>query len=186
MQAHRRILLQRSLPQSRKPVVELFVPPLEHLPAVNASLNATAGVLLVLGLLLIRRRMETAHTFTMCAAFGVSMLFLGCYLYYHFHVGSVKFTGPQPIRTVYLVILLTHVVLAAAVPFLASWTIYLGFRDRRMAHRRWANRTFPIWLYVSITGVVIYFMLYHLYPAPRSVDTINQAFVGPKICIRQG
>jgi uncharacterized membrane protein YozB (DUF420 family) len=185
MQARQRIPLQRKLPQSHKPVVELFVPPLEYLPAVNASLNATAGALLVLVLLLIKRRKETAHTVTMLTAFAVSMLFLGCYLYYHFHVGSVKFTGPQPIRTVYLVILLTHVVLAAAVPFLASWTIYLGFRDRRMTHRRWANRTFPIWLYVSITGVVIYFMLYHLYPAPLPVVTIDQASVGPQICFRR-
>jgi putative membrane protein len=151
------------------------VPPVEYLPAVNASLNATAGVLLVVGLLLIKARREVAHKFVMLAAFAVSMVFLACYLYYHFHVGSVKFTGPQPIRTVYYVILLTHVVLAATVPFLAGWTIYLGFADRRASHRRWANRTFPIWLYVSVTGVVIYLMLYHLYPPPTPVDTIKPA-----------
>jgi putative membrane protein len=149
------------------------VPSVENLPAINASLNATAGLLLVVGLLLIKSRREVAHKFAMLAAFAVSMVFLGFYLYYHFHVGSVKFTGPQPIRTVYYVILLTHVVLAATVPFLAGWTIYLGFADRRAAHRRWAKRTFPIWLYVSVTGVIIYFMLYHLYPSPGPVDTIK-------------
>jgi uncharacterized membrane protein YozB (DUF420 family) len=153
----------------------LLVPSVENLPAVNASLNALAGVLLVVGLLFIRAKQEKAHIVAMLAAFAVSMAFLGCYLYYHFHVGSVKFTGPQPIRTVYLVILLTHVVLAATVPFLAVWTIYLGFQDRRLAHRRWAKRTFPIWLYVSVTGVIIYFMLYHLYPSAKPVDIISQA-----------
>lgn len=149
------------------------MPPIENLPAINASLNATAAVLLIIGYVLIRRRHETAHKAVMLAAFAVSMLFLACYLYYHFHVVSVKLLGPQPIRTVYYAILLTHVVLAATVPFLAIWTIYLGIRDRRLAHRRWANRTFPIWLYVSVTGVVIYVMLYHLYPHSEPLDTIK-------------
>jgi putative membrane protein len=157
------------------------VPPVEHLPAINASLNATAGVLLVVGLLLIKAQREVAHKFAMLAAFAVSMVFLACYLYYHYHVLSVKFTGPQPIRTVYYVILLTHVVLAATVPFLAGWTIYLGFADRRAAHRRWASRTFPIWLYVSVTGVVIYLMLYHLYPSPAPVDTMKPAVASAEI-----
>jgi uncharacterized membrane protein YozB (DUF420 family) len=150
-----------------------FVPPIENLPAVNASLNATAAMLLVLGYVLIRCQRETAHKVVMLAAFFVSVLFLACYLYYHFHVASVKFLGPQPIRTVYYSILLSHIVLAVTVPFLAVWTIYLGFRDRRMAHRRWANRTFPIWLYVSVTGVIIYVMLYHLYPHSEPVVTIK-------------
>jgi len=136
------------------------------LPTVNAGLNSLATVLLVLGYRLIRTRREEAHKRTMLTAFGVSVAFLVCYLIYHYEVGSVRFSGPQPVRIVYLMILATHVVLAAAVPFLAVTTIYLGLKDRRVAHRKVARWTFPIWLYVSITGVVIYVMLYHIYPSP--------------------
>jgi len=123
-------------------------------------------VLLIWGYRLIkgRPRRETAHKRVMLTAFGVSIAFLVCYLVYHFNVGSVRFTGPSDVRTVYLIILASHVVLAATVPVLAGMTIYLGYRDRRRQHVRWAKWTFPIWLYVSITGVVIYVMLYHLYP----------------------
>ncbi len=135
-----------------------------YLPTVNAALNATATVLLLLGLFLIKRGRETAHKRVMLSAFGVSILFLICYLAYHAQVGSVKFTGPSPVRQIYLTILGTHVVLAATVPFLAGRTLYLGLRDRRVPHRRLAKWTYPIWLYVSITGVVVYVMLYHLYP----------------------
>lgn len=137
----------------------------EQLPAVNATLNGIAGVLLVIGWLQIKARQERAHRNTMLSAFGVSVVFLVCYLVYHYHVGSVKFVGPPAVRKIYLAILASHVVLAAAVPFLAGITIYLGFADRRRAHRRLARWTFPIWLYVSITGVVIYVMLYHVYPS---------------------
>lgn len=136
----------------------------EQLPTVNASLNALAAVLLVVGWLLIKARREQAHKWAMLSAFAVSIVFLVCYLVYHFQVGSVRFQGPPGVRSVYLAILLTHIVLAAAVPVLAVITIYYGLRDRRAAHRRIARWTFPIWLYVSITGVVIYVMLYHLYP----------------------
>jgi uncharacterized membrane protein YozB (DUF420 family) len=136
------------------------------LPTVNAGLNSLASVLLILGYRLIRARREEAHQRTMLTAFGVSVAFLVCYVIYHLAVGSVRFSGPQPVRVVYLVILATHVVLAAAVPFLAIGTIYLGLKDRRSAHRKLARWTFPIWLYVSITGVVIYVMLYHIYPSP--------------------
>ncbi len=136
------------------------------LPAVNAALNSLATVLLVVGWLLIKARRETAHRNVMLAAFGVSVAFLGCYLLYHYYAGSVRFQGPSAVRMIYLGILLTHVVLAATVPFLAGATIYFGLRNRRQAHVRVARWTFPIWLYVSITGVVIYVMLYHLYPAP--------------------
>lgn len=147
------------------------------LPAVNASLNATATVLLILGYIFIKRRQERAHIYTMLTAFGVSVLFLICYLLHHYNLykinqtGSIQFEGPQPIRGIYLTILLTHVVLAALVPFLAGATIYLGYRDRRRAHVRIAKWTFPIWLYVSITGVVIYVMLYHIYP-PANLESI--------------
>jgi uncharacterized membrane protein YozB (DUF420 family) len=91
-----------------------------------------------------------------------------CYLAYHvWPVGAkaTPFAGSGAVRTVYYAVLVTHILLAAAVPVLAIRTIYLGLRDRRAAHRRWAKWTFPIWLYVSVTGVVIYVMLYHLYPA---------------------
>jgi uncharacterized membrane protein YozB (DUF420 family) len=85
------------------------------------------------------------------------------------------FTGPQPVKSLYLAMLFSHIVLAATVPFLAGITIYLGYRDRRRAHRKWAVWTFPIWLYVSITGVLIYVMLYHLYPAPKPNDKMEPA-----------
>lgn len=143
-----------------------------YLPTVNATLNATATVLLVIGWVLIKRRRESAHKRVMLTAFGVSVAFLICYLIYHAQVGSVKFTGPSPIRQMYLTMLVTHVVLATTVPFLAGATIYLGLKDRRSAHKRLAKWTFPIWLYVSVTGVLIYVMLYFVYPPPQGADTI--------------
>jgi uncharacterized membrane protein YozB (DUF420 family) len=152
---------------------------LQDLPAVNALLNGTAAVLLVVGYVLIKRRREVAHRRTMYAAFVTSMVFLACYLAYHYDVKSrtgasgVPFSGPPPVSYVYYTILITHVVLAVTVPVLASRTIYLGLRDRRPAHRRLARWTYPIWMYVSITGVVIYLMLYHLYPAPEKSPTIS-------------
>lgn len=130
------------------------------LPAVNASLNATAAVLLLTGYTLIRRRQEKAHEYTMYAAFAVSILFLGSYLIYHYHVPSKHYPGTGPLRTTYLLILLTHIVLAAAVPFLALMTIYRALRGQWKRHRRIAKITLPIWLYVSVTGVIIYLMLY--------------------------
>lgn len=151
--------------------------PLVHL---NAGLNALATVLLVVGFVLIKQRRLEAHARTMMAAFGVSCLFLISYLVYHWIAGSVKFTHPGVVRYVYLTILLTHVLLAVTVPFLALGTIFYGLRgtgkwgagrfnkaDRVQflaRHRRLARWTFPIWLYVSITGVVVYVMLYHLWP----------------------
>jgi putative membrane protein len=146
---------------------------IEYLPTVNASLNATATALLMIGFVLIKQRRETAHKWVMITTFVVSMLFLTCYLVYHAQVGHVKFTGPEPVATVYRTILFSHVLLAATVPVLAGRTLYLGLRDRRETHRRWAKWTFPIWLYVSITGVVIYFMLYHLYPPTTAGGTIQ-------------
>jgi uncharacterized membrane protein YozB (DUF420 family) len=147
----------------------------EQLPAVNALLNGLATVLLVVGWLLIKSRREQAHKWVMISAFGVSVAFLGCYLVYHYHVGSVPFAGPSGIRAVYLTILATHIVLAAVVPLLAIATVYLGLADRRHRHRQLARWTLPIWLYVSVTGVVIYVMLYHLYPRPATEPIINQS-----------
>ncbi len=144
------------------------------LPHVNASLNALATVLLVVGYGLINQRRETAHKWTMLACFGVSVAFLVCYLYYHIVVRggeSTKFPTypPNAIRYTYYFILLSHILLAAAVPFLAIVTIWSGLRcehrkELRPRHRRLAWWTFPIWLYVSITGVLVYLMIYQLYP----------------------
>ena len=139
-----------------------------YLPHVNASLNALATVLLVAGYVQIKRRQETAHKWTMLACFGVSVLFLACYLTYHFNIpgGSKRFPSYPPISIQYAYkgLLLTHVVLAALVPFLAIATITTGLRDARLWHRRLAKVTFPIWLYVSVTGVIVYLLLYQLFP----------------------
>ena len=137
----------------------------EYLPHVNALLNVVATILLVTGLLLIKAGHELAHKRMMLACFVVSVVFLACYLVYHAVEGSREFPRDVflGVRLFYYVILVTHIVLAATVPILALVTIYLGLRDRRTAHRRIARWTFPIWLYVSVTGVVIYVMLYHLY-----------------------
>lgn len=140
------------------------------LPHINALLNALAAVLLVLGLALIKRRREVAHKWTMLACFAVSIVFLGCYLTYHqlLHqtTGShgKRFEHPDPlVSRTYYAILISHVVLAAIVPFLALATIYTGLRDNRARHLRLAKWTFPIWLYVSVTGVIVYLMLYQLF-----------------------
>jgi uncharacterized membrane protein YozB (DUF420 family) len=132
------------------------------LPSINAALNATAAVLLMRGYWLIRRKRIAQHRRTMIAAFVVSCLFLVCYIVYHASAGSVRFQGTGAIRAVYLSILATHTVLAAAVPFLAVVTLRRGLAGRYDAHRRLARWTLPIWLYVSVTGVVVYVMLYHL------------------------
>jgi uncharacterized membrane protein YozB (DUF420 family) len=150
---------------------------------VNALLNTTATVLLLVGFFLIKNGRVEAHKRTMLAAFAVSAAFLACYLWYHWQVGSVRFTQEGAVRYVYLAILASHVLLAMSVPFLAVCQIYLGYRalgccpprvpeveqreiaaDYRNKHIRLARWTFPIWLYVSLTGVVVYVMLYHLWP----------------------
>jgi uncharacterized membrane protein YozB (DUF420 family) len=132
------------------------------LPAVNASLNALAAVLLVIGYVLIRRRQRIAHRNVMTAALVCSVLFLTSYLIYHAQVGSVRFPGTGTPRAVYLTILLTHTVLAAAVPFLAGVTVVRAWRKRYPQHKKLARWTLPIWLYVSVTGVVVYWMLYRM------------------------
>jgi len=130
------------------------------LPALNATLNATAAVLLVTGYGLIRNRRFVAHRNVMTAALVCSVLFLTSYLIYHAQVGSVRFPGHGAPRTVYLAILLTHTILAATVPFLAGVTVVRAWRRRFPQHKRLARWTLPIWLYVSVTGVVVYWMLY--------------------------
>jgi putative membrane protein len=136
--------------------------PVQDLPSLNALLNAAAAVLLVWGYVLIRRRRIRNHRRVMLAAFTASILFLISYLAYHAQVGSVRFQRTGAIRTVYLSILATHTVLAAAVPVLAIITLSRGLTARYDKHRRIARWTFPIWLYVSVTGVVVYLMLYRL------------------------
>jgi len=131
---------------------------------VNAALNALSTVLIVTGYVLIRRRQVGAHMACMLGATIVSAAFLACYLVYHYNVGSVKFTGAGWVRLVYLFILITHIVLAAVVPILVGVTLYRALRRRFDRHRRIARWTLPIWLYVSVTGVIVYLMLYHWYP----------------------
>ena len=149
------------------------------LPHVNASLNALAGVLLVVGWLQIKGQHEVAHKWTMLAAFGVSVVFLASYLTYHFNIpgGSRKFPSypPPAIRYAYYAMLLTHVILAAAVPFLALGTIYYGLTDQRKQHVRLARWTFPIWLYVSATGVLVYLLLYQVYKPQPLLDKIESS-----------
>jgi uncharacterized membrane protein YozB (DUF420 family) len=132
------------------------------LPAINAALNATSAMLLVWGYRLIRRKRIQTHRKVMISAFFTSCLFLACYLLYHAQVGTVRFPHTGTIRTVYLTILATHTVLAALVPFLAVVTLRRGLAARYDKHRRLARWTLPIWLYVSVTGVVVYLMLYHM------------------------
>ena len=136
-----------------------------HLPRFNAVLNGSAGMLLLLGWLAIRLRQETLHKILMLLAFAVSMAFLASYLFYHFAVlggEPMRFRGEGAIRAVYFAILLTHTVLAVAVAPLAIFITVQGLRGELASHRRVAKWTLPIWLYVSITGVMVYWMLYEM------------------------
>lgn len=130
------------------------------LPTLNASLNALAALLLFVGWLFIRRGNVQAHRACMIAAVAVSTAFLVSYLVYHYQVGSVRFQGTGPIRAAYFTVLISHTILAATVPFLAAITLVRALRRRFERHRAIARWTLPIWLYVSVTGVVVYVMLY--------------------------
>ena len=130
------------------------------LPALNATLNAISTVFLLTGYVLIRQRRIAQHRLCMLAAFTTSALFLISYLVYHANVGSVPFKGQGPIRAVYFTILITHIILAIAVPPLAIVTMRHALAGRYTEHRRLSKWTFPIWLYVSVTGVLVYFFLY--------------------------
>jgi uncharacterized membrane protein YozB (DUF420 family) len=133
------------------------------LPALNASLNGVAALLLLAGYACIRRGRTQAHRASMMAAVAASALFLVSYVVYHANAGSRPFTGTGPVRVVYLVILATHIVLAAAIVPMVLMTLTRALRERFDAHAAIARRTLPLWLYVSVTGVVIYMMLYRLY-----------------------
>lgn len=146
-------------------------PVIEMLPHVNVSLNSLATLLLILGFVLIKQKKEKAHRFVMLATLAVSAAFLTSYLIYHFNVPSKPFPtdtsiAPLGVRYFYYGLLLTHVLLAATVPFLALGSIYLGLKNRREAHKKLSKWTWPIWLYVSVTGVIVYLMLYQLYYVP--------------------
>jgi len=133
---------------------------IEMLPTLNATLNAIAGIFLVAGYICIRTGRPEAHKRLMIAAFSTSALFLVSYVIYHAMHGSTRYTGTGPMRVFYFSVLITHVVLAIFVAAAAPRVLYLGLRDRLAEHKRLARWTFPIWVYVSITGVVVYWMLY--------------------------
>lgn len=135
---------------------------LQDLPTFNASLNATSALLLSLGYLAIRRGNVPAHRACMMGAFGTSSVFLASYLYYHAHVGSVPFQGQGWIRPLYFSLLLVHTILAAVVVPLILRTLFLAWQGRFETHKKWARWTFPIWMTVSVTGVLVYGMLYRL------------------------
>ena len=130
------------------------------LPAVNASLNAVAGILLLIGYILIRGGRRQQHRAVMLGAFAASSLFLVSYVIYHAQVGSVPFTRQGFVRPLYFTVLITHVTLAAVVLPLAILTLTRGLKGRFREHRKIAKWTFPIWLYVSVTGVLVYVLLY--------------------------
>lgn len=134
-----------------------------ELPTIDAILNAISAALLTLGYISIRRRRIRAHKRFMLSAFGCSVAFICCYLWYHAHFGIVRFAGKGAVRPFYFVLLGTHSTLAAAVPFLAVITLYFALRSRFGRHKKIARWTLPIWLYVSVTGVIVYWMLFHLY-----------------------
>jgi len=135
---------------------------ISDLPTVNATLNGISTVLLTLGYVMIRQRKMTAHRNCMIAAFVVSALFLTSYLIYHSHAAPKSFTVGGWIRPIYFAILIPHIILAFLILPLALRTLYLAWRKRFAQHRRLARLTLPLWLYVSVTGVIIYWMLYHL------------------------
>ncbi|MEO8431342.1 MAG: DUF420 domain-containing protein [Acidobacteriota bacterium] len=137
---------------------------LKDVPALNATLNGLAALFLLIGFRAVRRGRIERHRGWMLAAAATSTVFLVSYVTYHLRVGSVRFTGQGPVRSVYFAILLSHTILAALTVPLVLRTLYLGLRRRDDPHRRIARWTFPVWLYVAVTGVVVYWMLYRLYP----------------------
>ncbi len=137
---------------------------LSDFPAIDAALNALSAVLLTLGYIFIRRKNVLAHKVSMISAFGASTLFLGCYLWYHTHHGITRFPGKGAARVFYLALLGSHTVLAVVIVPMVLTTLYRAWRERFDLHKRIARWTLPLWLYVSVTGVIVYWMLYHLYP----------------------
>jgi putative membrane protein len=136
------------------------------LPAINATLNGTSALLLAAGYVAIRRgRRKNLHRALMLSALAASILFLASYLYYHYHVGTTRFPGTGWARPVYFTILTTHTILAIVIVPLIVVTLRRAFRDDFTRHRRIARITLPLWFYVSVTGIIVYLMLYQLYPS---------------------
>lgn len=135
-----------------------------YFPALNATLNGTSAALLLTGRYLIAKKRILAHRACMIAAVVASSLFLGCYLYFHYHVGNILFLGTGWIRPVYFSILISHILLAIVIVPLVVVTLIRGFAGRYRTHRAVARWTWPLWMYVSVTGVLVYFMLYHWFP----------------------
>ena len=133
-------------------------------PALIAGLNGVSAVLLLTGWVFIKRGRMAAHRACMIAAVVASALFLACYVYFHAHVGDIRFLGPRPWHTIYLIILIPHVTLAIVIVPLVIVTLTRGLKARYARHRAIARWTWPLWMYVSITGVLVYFMLYRWFP----------------------
>lgn len=140
----------------------------QSMPALNASLNALSGVFLLIAYVLIRQKKVAAHRRFMLAACSTSVLFLVSYLTYHYLKGGVvtKFAGTGALRTLYLTILTTHTILAVVIVPMAILSVWNGLKMRVEKHRRIARWTFPLWMYVSVTGVLVYFFLYQWFPSP--------------------
>jgi len=141
---------------------------LSDLPALNACLNSASTVLLVFGYIFIKRGRQAAHRNCMVAAVFTSALFLTSYLIYHYNAGRTSFANPHWFRTTYLIILLTHTILAVAIVPMVVSTVVLALLKKWESHKRIARWTWPIWIYVSITGVVIYLLLYQIFPQPST------------------
>ncbi|MFT3869817.1 MAG: DUF420 domain-containing protein [Nibricoccus sp.] len=140
---------------------------IQDFPALNASLNATSALFMTAGYAFIRTRRIAAHRACMLGAVIVSTVFLVSYVIYHVQKGEpTRFGGTGVIRTVYFTMLLSHIVLAMAIVPLVLRTVFLALKGRFETHRKWARWTFPLWYYVSVTGVLVYFFLYHWWPAP--------------------
>jgi uncharacterized membrane protein YozB (DUF420 family) len=138
---------------------------ISDLPAINATLNSASALLLVAGFLAVRRRRIGLHRGLMLSALGTSILFLLSYLYYHYHAGTTRFAAGGWVRPVYFVMLISHTVLAMVIVPLVIVTLFRAFRDDVARHRRIARITLPLWLYVSVTGIAVYLMLYQLFPS---------------------
>lgn len=135
------------------------------LPAVNATLNGISTLLLIAGWITVRRNMWRTHGWLLTAALGTSAAFLSCYLYYHFHAGHTRFQGPPLAKTIYFLILIPHILLAVImVPFIIQ-AVFFAVRRQWARHSRITRWLMPVWLYVSVTGVLVYMMLYQWFPS---------------------
>jgi uncharacterized membrane protein YozB (DUF420 family) len=137
--------------------------PLKEFPAINAGLNGASAIFLLLGYIFIRSRRILQHKICMLSAFTCSIVFLCCYLYFHFHAGLIRFGGEGWIRPVYFALLISHTILAVTIVPLAVVTLSYALREKFGSHMKIARWTFPLWLYVSVTGVIIYWLLYIAY-----------------------